>query len=802
MSRLAQAISWVVALLGVLLVPSIDAMEIVTDGKPVATIVTANGKLLERGPWGGKRATLSDDVAAYVLVQWIEKITDIKLPVATEPQADLAAIYIGETAKAQGLRLDDIKSPTNEGIRIVVKGKTALIGGQDGQSTVRAVCRFLERLGCRYYLDSGYPDYHSLNVEPMGQVYPRTKNLTVDDFEHTEMPKVMYRSIWGSSFYKPSLWRLWNGDGGKPMSMGHCWNLYVPKAQYFEEHPEYFTLRNGVRNGNVEWLCTTNPEAIDIFVNRILEWAEKNPEGSFSLSPPDNREYCECDKCRALDDPKHIVESSGKVSVTERYLVFFDEIARRVYKKYPRVTLNFYAYADYTEPPLPGKRKKLSPNLVAWIAPIRYSRYHHIGNPISPTRMEMKKVVDGWAEVVDKIAYRTYNFNLAESTVPFSKMLTWKHDFPYLYERGLVGVNNETFAAWGLMTPHMYQSARLMYDPTADSDAMMEEFFLKFYGAKAGPVMKEYWMEIDNAFQNLKSESGCYFALHLVYTPERLTKLQGLLDKAAKLTTDDEWLNRRVAMNNKGLQMAWDYMKFRELLNRGELAEAEKVAYGMMERCNSDFFCFHGKTREYLRRFIIPIAEFGDALTQPPNKMVYQFPDEWQMTYDPELVGLEKGYFKTKFDDSDWYKVKTYSATITEQGFPERQTWMWYRSKFPAPETFQQLLVFFADADGAPQTMKVYVNGKLVKARAHQDESSLEPNRQMRQEGVGNWKRRKPLWALIDSKYVKKGKENTIAVLMDHSSISENKLGGICRPVFLIDVHPEGNYPDYGFKEK
>jgi len=37
---------------------------------------------------------------------------------------------------------------------------------------------------------------------------------------------------------------------------------------------------------------------------------------------------------------------------------------------------------------------------------------------------------------------------------------------------------------------------------------------------------------------------------------------------------------------------------------------------------------------------------------------------------------------------------------------------------------------------------------------------------------------------------------------MDHSSISENKLGGICRPVFLIDIHPDGIYADYSFKKK
>ncbi len=80
------------------------AMDIVKNGEASATIVTTTGKSLERNPWGSSRVKLTDDVAAWVLIDWIEQITDVRLPVATAPQAGHGALYLGGAAEKEGRR--------------------------------------------------------------------------------------------------------------------------------------------------------------------------------------------------------------------------------------------------------------------------------------------------------------------------------------------------------------------------------------------------------------------------------------------------------------------------------------------------------------------------------------------------------------------------------------------------------------------------------------------------------------------------------------------------------------------------
>ena len=91
--------------------------------------------------------------------------------------------------------------------------------------------------------------------------------------------------------------------------------------------------------------------------------------------------------------------------------------------------------------------------LCAWIAPIRYSRYHRIGHPLSPSRRQLADLIDGWAASATNIGYRTYNYNLAECCVPFSKISTWTHDIPYLKKLGCVGINLETLTNWQIYGP-------------------------------------------------------------------------------------------------------------------------------------------------------------------------------------------------------------------------------------------------------------------------------------------------------------------------------------------------------------
>jgi len=769
-SRKAGVVALMHAVLGFLFVFTSSAagvVDIVKDGKPVAVIVVQQTGEQQAPNQRGKSSRagfeLSDIGAADVLADWIEKITDARLarrrpgleltspPAgawAGQPPEGAPAIYIGAAALKAGLSLDQIQSPTGEGLRIVCDGAgKILIAGQNDSSTTKAVCRFLEELGCRYFMDND-----------LGEVYPRTKTLAVGKLDISEKPGFLLRKIWGSQWTGSSLWKIWNGDGGLPMSTGHAWGKYVDE-NLFEQHPEYFALRDGSRKKG-SWYCTSNPQLRKIFTDGVIAKGGYNP----SLSPPDGTGYCQCDKCLAQDDPANIEPSSGRPSVTNRYVDFFDEVAADIAKAHPDRLLSFYCYADYTQPPTLAR--KLSPNLVAWIAPLRYSRYHRIGSPNSPSCMQLVNVIDGWADVANHIAYRTYNFNCAECLVPFSKLSIWKHDIPYLKKKGCIGINLESLANWEIYGPHLYQSIRIAYNPDTDSDVLMDDYFTKFYGAEAGPLMKEYWLTIDKAFAELKCESGGFFALHLVYTRQFLQELEALIKKASSVTALNKTYSARVAMTGEGLKNAAQYIDVREAMNNGDFSAARRIYDELCARNEAEQKKGYGNhyTLNYLRRFIGPLVAAGTQATAPPNKVLLVLPDIMKLEYDREDNGLAKGFHKAEFDDSKWKDAATYSSTLNAQGLPDVKSIMWYRTSIDVPRRHGPLTLFFTEVDG--QSVAVYLNGKEAAS-------------------LGSEARRKPFE--VDITGVAEPGQNTLSLRIDHSRITELFLGGIVRPVLLIE---------------
>jgi len=730
-------------------------LHIVKNGQAVAVIVVdESSKSLDQSRAGRaqKRRSRSlqgnDLAAAIVLADWIEKITDVRLEVVVQPAGQRPAIYIGAAAVQAGLDLANIDSPTKEGLRIVSDGKTKiLIAGQNETSTMKATCRFLEKLGCRYFMD-----------DELGEVYPRTQTVSVGKLDITDKPGLMLRKIWGSKWSGPSLWKIWNGAGGLPMSTGHAWGEYVDEG-LFETHPEYFALRDGQRRKG-SWYCTSNRNLRTVFARGVISKGGFNP----SVSPPDGTGYCQCENCRAQDDRDNIEPSSGRASMTNRYVDFLDEIAGEVAKVHPDWLLSFYCYADYTQPPTLNRR--LSQNLVAWIAPIRYSRYHRIGSPNSSSRMQLTQVIDGWAAATEHIAYRTYNYNLAECLVPFSKLSVWKHDVPYLKDKGCIGINLETLTNWEIYGPHIYQSIRLAYDPDTNSDALMDDYFMKFYGPQAGPHMKQYWLSIDKAFADMKCESGSFFALHLVYTGQFLQELHALVQKAHDAGAGDESYSARIAMTAQGLRNAMQYTQIRDAMKEGDFATAKKIyeqLYARNEKQESKGYGNH-YTLNYLRRFLGVHVTAGAEATAPPNKVLQVLPDWMKLTYDFEDKGTEQGYHKPGFDDSKWKEVATYSNTLNAQGLPDTKSIMWYRTSIDVPRRHGRLRLFFTEVDG--QAVTVYVNG-------HEAAS------------LGKQARRKPFE--VDITGAVKPAKNVVAIKVEHRKITELFLGGLVRPVLLIE---------------
>ncbi|MBY0327787.1 MAG: hypothetical protein K2Q30_12765, partial [Gemmataceae bacterium] len=205
-----------------LLVEPIWALELVKDGKPIAVIITSVPReSFNSAPAKGKNtkqnASLKSDeaLAVHTLIDWVKKITDVELQIADKGVEGVPAIYIGQAAIKAGLDLDKVVSPSKEGLRIVADGKRLLIAGQNEAATLKAVCRFLEELGCRYLMDG-----------PLGEVFPRSTSLNIGLMDITEKPGLRWRNPKGPS-WNARLWKAWNGAGGEPFGHSHSWNNYV-----------------------------------------------------------------------------------------------------------------------------------------------------------------------------------------------------------------------------------------------------------------------------------------------------------------------------------------------------------------------------------------------------------------------------------------------------------------------------------------------------------------------------------------------------------------------------------------------
>lgn len=511
------------------------------------------------------------------------------------------------------------------------------------------------------------------------------------------------------------------------------------------------------------WLCTSNPELREFFASKVLD---KIKAGNLhpSLSPTDGRGYCQCPACKAQDNPKELEPSSGTVSMSRRYVDFFNSVGTKVAAESPNSILSFYCYADYTQPP---EGMKCAPNLCAFIAPIRYCRLHGMDNPLCASRQQAREMIEGWAKIAQKIGYYEYNYDLAEATVPLSRISTLKFDIPYLKSKGCVGLTIETLSNWHIYGPQIYLATRLSYSPNAKTDEIMDDYFLKFFGAKAGPLMKEYWMGIDQAQVKLQCHSGSFFSVNLIYTPEFLAKCRETLKKAADAAADDKQYAARVAVHAEGFKSAEEYMQIFNAMNTGNYAEAKSTYSKMtarLEHLAEEGYVNREYATAYLRRFLDKGLEAGAAATAAPNKLVAVLGDEWRFAVDEQGTGIDVGYAKADFDDSAWKRVATFSKTLDAQGLPDKLTVLWYRSTINVPAEHRKLALFFNQVDGLAE---VYVNGVKVNP-------------------AGEAPKRNAPFEVDISATVHDGK-NSVAVRVDHSRMTELFLGGIVRPVLLID---------------
>jgi hypothetical protein len=387
-----------------------------------------------------------------------------------------------------------------------------------------------------------------------GEVIPQNPRMNIPTLNEFGAPQVQRRKL---DFYYARYWapqakedlatwagRSRQGDQFKAV-FGHSWHGTMPGEELFKDHPEWYGLVSGERRP--AQLCPSNMEMREEFLKRLLSRPSNQGLDIISVSANDGGGFCECNLCKAKDPGATRDEDYQNAA----YWDFVNDIAQRVKKLRPELGIGSFAYTISRNPP--KRIAKLPDNVI--LSMTTYSTQMMIPEE----KAKYQAFVDEWKTKGVKIVMREY-----------WGMHYWM-DLPILYtdeiadtikqglNSGMIGAYGETGKHFSTQAPNYYVLTHTLWDPTADTSKLLDEFYSTF-GPAAKPVRAYYEYledEVTKAWNRNKFNVG-YTELVInygnVFTPEIMAKAATYLDEAKRAAGNDAKLQERVAFVRTGCE--------------------------------------------------------------------------------------------------------------------------------------------------------------------------------------------------------------------------------------------------------
>jgi hypothetical protein len=480
--------------------------------------------------------------------------------------------------RAQGIDVDTL-GPEEWIVRTV--DNTLIISGGRPRGVLYAAYRFLEQeVGIHWW-------------NPWEDDVPAKPDLSVGSLALQGEPVLKYRDIYmlyGNDNGRFAARNRLNRDGDRrigkeyggcrdygPPYHVHTFYKYIPPAQYYDEHPEYFSLIDGKRVADRHQLCLSNPEVRALFKRKLRAYiaqaeARAAEEGVpapvvYDISQNDWHGQCQCGACQA------IVKREG--SEAGLMLDFVNEIAASIRESHPGVYIDTLAYQYTQEPP---RHIKAADNVIVRLCDTRSNFTFPITHE---TNRDFHDFVQEWAQVAKNLRIWDYAVTYAQPRgLPFPSADTYAADYRFYSENNVEGVFTEheypiladvrDYKVWLMM--------KTLEDPYADWEALARTFAEGFYGA-AGDVFLEYRallrssQDRHQAYISMGAGPGAFSFMDLDTT----LAAQALFDRGSALVSSDSVLARRWRHARLSLDRA-TYARFRELVGqwraRGHAPEA------------------------------------------------------------------------------------------------------------------------------------------------------------------------------------------------------------------------------------
>ena len=327
-----------------------DLLTVARDGKTQYTIVRAD------------HPTEQEEKAVQELSHFLGRVTGAAFSVVAESAVagSVKGLYVGWTRFAAQHGIETARLGEEEWVIRSADENLILTGGRP-RGTLYAVYEFLEQqVGCHWLardteIVPSKPtlEFRGPNVQAKPYLWMRDIYTTYNTMMPTGDMARRHLDFLTRNKHSVGNYQLYGSPGGC-----HTFFQYVNAKDWFETHPEYFSLVDGKRlpakdGGGPGQLCLTHPDVRRIVVEQLRKYVKQDrqkaakagirPPRIYDISQNDaGAAECQCANCQAM--AKREGSESGPM------IDFINSVADSIKAEYPDILLQTFAY-NRTEPP-------------------------------------------------------------------------------------------------------------------------------------------------------------------------------------------------------------------------------------------------------------------------------------------------------------------------------------------------------------------------------------------------------------------------------------------------------------------
>jgi len=345
-----------------------------------------------------------------------------------------------------------------------------------------------------------------------------------------------------------NLAELSDKHGGKVkwFNFHHSFSDLVNPNEYFDTHPEYFSLVDGKRQKEHTELCLSNPDVYEIALKKLKEWIKNNPHCDiFSVAQDEWMGHfikmaCECENCKKIDLENE--SQSGSI------ITFVNKLAREIKREYPDKLIHTFAYQYSRKTP-----KKVIPenDVIVRLCNIECSWDKSIeeGALLDVESRSGKFYQDllDWGKITNRLYIWDYAVNFRNYLLPFPNLRTMEKNIALYRKCNVKGVlmqGNFSYGGGGYLDElKAYVVANLLRDDSKDLNYLINDFCKHYYGSNAYTYIVDY---INLWEDSVKGHELWLYddADSLMFTDNNINKSFDLLNKAKDSEKNEIYKNR------------------------------------------------------------------------------------------------------------------------------------------------------------------------------------------------------------------------------------------------------------------